>query len=414
VIQLPKVHLPAVMEAPVSKSHMQRELLLSLLADSPSQLIGDFEYLPDDVQSAIQCLEVFGAEVYVSSTRIKIVPPINPIIKTELSVCVGESGFLIRNIISTGFLFARKLIIHAKGTLLTRELHINEVLLTQLGLIKRSNQGEWPLILEQFNPCQKHIHLDASTTSQIASGVLIRLACAQGDRRLCLLNLVSLPYFEMTLAQLNNRGLHLSWDERCIPMHDHRPIQGGAIRIQGDWSGAANLLCVGAMTGSISVRGLQVNTKQADERILDVLKSYGADIQIEGDTISARRGSNAAISVDITHSPDLFPLLCVLAASAVGKSVIIGTERLKSKESDRLQSSIAMLDALGTEYKLSGNKISINGGIRHKQVHIETFNDHRMVLAASVIAAMEGMQVSVSEFASLNKSFPQLIPLLQL
>jgi 3-phosphoshikimate 1-carboxyvinyltransferase len=270
------------------------------------------------------------------------------------------------------------------------------------------------LILEQKRPIHQEIELDASTTSQIASGVLIRLACAQGDRKLCLLNLVSLPYFEMTLDQLNNRGLHLSWDERCIAMHGHRPIQGGAIRIQGDWRGAANLLCVGAMTGSISVRGLQVNTKQADERILDVLKTYGADIKIEGDTISARRGSNAAISVDITHSPDLFPLLCILAASAVGKSVIIGTERLKSKESDRLQSSIAMLDALGTEYKLSGNKISINGGIRHKQVHIETFNDHRMVLAALVIAAMEGMQVSVSEFASLNKSFPQMKPLLQL
>ena len=196
-------------------------------------------------------------------------------------------------------------------------------------------------------------------------------------------------------------------------MHGHSPIQGSAMRIQGDWSGAANLLCVGAITGSITVRGLQVNTKQADVRILDVLKAYGADIQIEGDTISARRGANAAISVDVTHSPDLFPLLCILAASAAGKSVIIGTERLKTKESDRLQSSIAMLDALGTEYKMSGNKIFINGGIRHKQVHIETFNDHRMVLAALVIAAMEGMQVSISELTSLSKSFPQLKPLLQ-
>ena len=102
-----------------------------------------------------------------------------------------------------------------------------------------------------------------------------------------------------------------------------------------------------------------------------------------------------------------------MAASAVGKSVIIGTERLKTKESDRLQSSIAMLDVLGTEYKISGNKIFINGGIRRKQVHIETFNDHRMVLAALVIAAMEGMQVSISELTSLSKSFPQLKPLLQ-
>lgn len=401
------------MEAPVSKSHMQRELLLSLLADSPSQLLGNFEELPDDVQSAIQCILRFGARVKVNPNHIEIFPPVPAGIQEELSLHVGESGFLIRNVVSIGFLFARKLRIHAEGTLLNRALHFNEELLSQLGLVQHSRVGEWPLILEQKRPIHQEIELDASTTSQIASGVLIRLACVQGDRRLCLSNLVSLPYFEMTLEQLNNRGLHLSWDERCIAMHGHSPIQGSAMRIQGDWSGAANLLCVGAITGSITVRGLQVNTKQADERILDVLKAYGADIQIEEDTISARRGANAAISVDVTHSPDLFPLLCILAASAVGKSVIIGTERLKTKESDRLQSSIAMLDALGTEYKLSGNKIFINGGIRRKQVHIETFNDHRMVLAALVIAAVDGMQVSISELTSLSKSFPQLKPLLK-
>lgn len=413
MIQLPKVHLPAVMEAPVSKSHMQRELLLSLLADSPSQLLGNFEELPDDVQSAIQCILRFGAQVKVNGNQMEIFPPVPSGIQEELSLHVGESGFLIRNVVSIGFLFARKLRIHAEGTLLNRALHFNKELFSQLGLVQHSRVGEWPLILEQKRPIHQEIELDASTTSQIASGVLIRLACAQGDRRLCLSNLVSLPYFEMTLEQLNNRGLHLSWDERCIAMYGHSPIQGSAMRIQGDWSGAANLLCVGAITGSITVRGLQVNTKQADERILDVLKAYGADIQIVEDTISARRGANAAISVDVTHSPDLFPLLCILAASAVGKSVIIGTERLKTKESDRLQSSIAMLDALGTEYKMSGNKIFINGGIRHKQVHIETFNDHRMVLAALVIAAVDGMQVSISELTSLSKSFPQLKPLLK-
>jgi 3-phosphoshikimate 1-carboxyvinyltransferase len=413
VIPLPKVILPAVMEAPVSKSHMQRELLLSLLAATPSQLFGDFNSLPDDVRSAIRCIERFGAQVTVSPNHIDILPPGPTEIQEELSLHVGESGFLIRNVVSVGFLFARKLRIHAEGTLLNRALHLNEELFSQLGLVQHSGVQEWPLILEQKQPMQLEIELDASTTSQIASGVLMRLACALGNRKLCLKNLVSIPYFEMTLEQLTNRGLHLSWDARCIAIQDDRPIQGGAVKVQRDWSGAANLLCVGAITGSITVKGLDFNTKQADERILDVLNAYGADIQIEGDTISVCRGMNAAFSVDITHSPDLFPLLCVLAASAVGKSRIKGTERLTTKESDRLQASMAMLDALGIECELAGNEIFIMGGIRHKQVHIETFKDHRMVLAALVLAAMDGMQVSVSEFASLDKSFPQLKPLLQ-
>ena len=144
MIRIPNLVLPSPIQAPVSKSHMQRELLLSVLANSPSRLYGNFVSLPDDVLSAIQCIESFGATVCLNDNKIEVIPPIHSVIKDELSVHVGESGFLIRNIISIGFLFARRLIIHAKGTLLTRDLHMNESLLTQMGLVKRSTDGEWP------------------------------------------------------------------------------------------------------------------------------------------------------------------------------------------------------------------------------------------------------------------------------
>jgi 3-phosphoshikimate 1-carboxyvinyltransferase len=249
---------------------MQRELLLSVVANSPTRLHGNFISLPDDVLSAIKCIESFAATVLINENRIEVIPPINPVIKDELTVHVGESGFLIRNIVSIGFLFARKLLIHAKGTLLTRELHMNEALLTQLGLIQRSNHGEWPLILEQIQPCQKHIQLDASATSQIGSGVLIRLAKSTGERRLCLKNLVSTPYLEMTVDNLMNRGVNLSWVDNCISFDDNSQIQGRDIQIDGDWSGAANLLCIGAITNEIGVKGLRLESNQADEYILDI------------------------------------------------------------------------------------------------------------------------------------------------
>ena len=172
MIRIPNIALPSLIQAPVSKSHMQRELMLSVLANSTTRLHGNFVLLPDDVLSAIKCIESFGATVFINQHRIEVIPPLNPIIKDELTVYVGESGFLIRNIVSIGFLFTRKLIIQAHGTLCTRELHLNEELFSQLGLVKCSKEGDWPLILEQINPIQQHLQLDASTTSQIASGVL--------------------------------------------------------------------------------------------------------------------------------------------------------------------------------------------------------------------------------------------------
>ena len=387
---------------------MQRELLLSLLSDTPTHLFGNFLVLPDDVKSAIQCLEVFGAEVYASSTKITIVPPTKSIIQAELSVHVGESGFLIRNIVSVGFLFARKLIIHAKGTLVTRELHLNEALFTQLGLIKRSNEGEWPLVLEQINPCLQHIQLDASATSQIASGVLIRLAHSSGERSLCLTNLVSTPYLQMTVDNLINRGVSLSWIDNCISFDDNCRIQGREIQIDGDWSGAANLLCMGAISNEISVKGLRSQGNQADEYILDILRLYGAQIQWNGDVITVSHSENRSFNCDVTHCPDLFPLLCVLAASANGTSIIKGTNRLKNKESDRLKSAMAMLSALGVHFEIGTNELMITGGIKNHEPHIETYNDHRLVLAAMVASTIPSLNVWLNEVDSVVKSFPEM------
>lgn len=387
---------------------MQRELLLSLLSDTPTYLFGNFLVLPDDVKSAIQCLEVFGAEVYASSTKIKIFPPTKSIIQAELSVNVGESGFLIRNIVSVGFLFARKLIIHAKGTLVTRELHLNEALFTQLGLIKRSTEGEWPLVLEQINPCLDHIHLDASATSQIASGILIRLAQSTGERSLILTNLVSTPYLQMTVDNLINRGVNLSWIDNCISFNDNCRIQGREIQIDGDWSGAANLLCMGAISKEISVKGLRSQGNQADEYILDILRLYGANIQWNGDVITVSHSENRSFNCDVTHCPDLFPLLCVLAASANGTSIIQGTNRLKNKESDRLKSAMVMLSALGVHFEKGTNELIITGGIKNHEPQIETYNDHRMVLAALVASTIPSLNVWLNEVDSVVKSFPEM------
>lgn len=408
MIRIPNIVLPSPIQAPVSKSHMQRELLLSLLANSPSRLYGNFVALPDDVLSAIQCIEAFGATVFINDKEIEVIPPVNSMIKDELTVQVGESGFLIRNIISIGFLFARRLIIHAKGTLMARELHANEDMLTQLGLVKCSKHGEWPLILEQFNPCQQYINLDASATSQIASGVLFRLANSVGARGISLTNLVSTPYLQMTVQNLINRGVNLSWDNTCISFDDSSQIQGREIQIDGDWSGAANLLCMGAISKESRIKGLRMQGNQADEYILEILRLYGAQIEWSGEVIKVKHNDNRSFNCDLTNSPDLFPLVCVLAATANGVSIIKGTNRLKTKESDRLKSSTAMLNALGVHLKIEENVVHITGGIKNFEVIIDTYHDHRMVLAAMVAAKISSMKISLNEIDSVKKSFPEM------
>jgi 3-phosphoshikimate 1-carboxyvinyltransferase len=135
---------------------------------------------------------------------------------------------------------------------------------------------------------------------------------------------------------------------------------------------------------------------------------YGAQIEWRGDVITVTHTENRSFSCDLTHCPDLFPLVCVLAASAIGISVIRGTQRLKNKESDRLMSSMAMLSSLGVLFEIGTNEIRITGGIKSTDVCIETYNDHRLVLAAIVASKISSLNVSLTEFDSVAKSFPEM------
>jgi 3-phosphoshikimate 1-carboxyvinyltransferase len=98
----------------------------------------------------------------------------------------------------------------------------------------------------------------------------------------------------------------------------------------------------------------------------------------------------------------------VLAASANGTSIIQGTNRLKNKESDRLKSAMAMLRALGVHFEIGTNELMITGGIKNHEPHIETYNDHRLVLAAMVASTISYLNISLNEVDSVVKSFPEM------
>jgi 3-phosphoshikimate 1-carboxyvinyltransferase len=78
------------------------------------------------------------------------------------------------------------------------------------------------------------------------------------------------------------------------------------------------------------------------------------------------------------------------------------------KESDRLKSSMAMLSSLGVSFETGTNEIQITGGINNKSVHIDTYNDHRIVLAAIVASKISSLNVLLTEFDSVAKSFPEM------
>jgi 3-phosphoshikimate 1-carboxyvinyltransferase len=314
---------------------------------------------------------------------------------------------LLRSILSIGFVFSEELILHASGTLLNRNLTSLQKDLEVLGIVQLSPGGTWPLVLRKEDDFCEIVSLDASTTSQIASGVLMAMAASQGKFTLYLENPVSKPYVEFTLQCLRNRGVEASLNEKVCTMNS-AGIQGGEVHVQGDWSGAANLLCMGAMSGQVCVKGLLLNSLQADELVLDVLRNYGATVEIDSEGIKAAHKEQNCFQVDLTDAPDLFPVLAVLAASANGESRLKGIHRLASKESDRLTSTMALLSILGVRHSVEDQVLVIQGGMHYQGEVINSFKDHRIILAAVVASKYLNVPLWINSVQEVTKSFKGL------
>ncbi len=162
---------------------------------------------------------------------------------------------------------------------------------------------------------------------------------------------------------------------------------------------------MGAIAGWIQVTGLQAQSLQGDKKILQALASAGAGISQQADDVKVWKDRLLAFEFDARDCPDLFPPLAVLASQCGGVSKISGVGRLKHKESDRAQVLIQILTRLGIQVRVKGDHMWIQGG-RITGGEIETFDDHRMAMAAAVAGLVSGEGVKIRDWRCVFKSYP--------
>ena len=162
-----------------------------------------------------------------------------------------------------------------------------------------------------------------------------------------------------------------------------------------------------AMTGgSICCSGLDMNSRQGDRRILDVLESMGGKAVCEDNAvrIEAPKGLKGAV-IDASEIPDLVPVIAATAVSAEGQTVIKNAGRLRLKESDRLKSVSAVLAELGADIAELSDGLVINGSsIRGGS--IDSFGDHRIAMMAATAACISSGEITISGAEAVNKSYP--------
>ncbi|MHB0898392.1 MAG: 3-phosphoshikimate 1-carboxyvinyltransferase [Spirochaetales bacterium] len=407
-------------DAPASKSSMQRAVACATMAEGRSRLKSG--ELCADSSAALGLAASLGAAVSFDAEAIAIVGSArfgssSGDFSGELELDCGESGLCMRMFSPIAAILNGRAKLLGRGSLAKRPMGMVEEPLRALGAECRSTAGFPPLFVR--GPLRGGaIDIDASESSQLLTGLLVALPLAPEDSELRVSNAVSKGYLDLTIDTCAAFGVAIERD----PSFSRFFIQGGQryratdFPVEGDWSGAAFLVVAAAIAAGpegLEIGGLRMESSQPDKAVLRAATAAGAPIGGHGAGLHigrARLGARLqarlqAFEFDATDCPDLFPPLAALAAACVGVSGIKGVHRLKGKESDRAASIESMLGALGVPVSFEKDWMRIHGGVIHGGT-IDACGDHRIAMAAAVAALAAEGPVTILGAECVSKSWP--------
>ena len=371
--------------APPSKSFAHRYLIGSVLSRGKCVIknIAD----SDDISATLSCIEKLGGSVTKDGNIVTVIPTNEKQIENAVFDC-KESGstlrFFIPVVLATGaknctFLGSERLL--ARGIKEYEKLFENSDI--KINSDKKSIEVNGKLTSGNYE-------ISGEVSSQYTTGMLFALSVLDGKSTLKITgNAESRAYVDMTIKVLKDFGADITETEKnFFEINGKGRLSPGEFTVEGDWSNAAFLIALSRLVGTISVSGLNENSVQGD-RFLSA-------------AFDALDGENAEI--DLKDCPDLAPILFSYAAYKNGGK-FINTRRLRVKESDRANVMAEELKKFGANVKVYENSVeSEKTQLKPPIVPLCGHNDHRIVMALSVLAAVFGAEIDGAE--AVNKSYP--------
>lgn len=316
----------------------------------------------------------------------------------------GESGSTLRFLIPVAAALDKATTFTGKGRLPERPLGEYLKILPAHG-VKCECDGKLPLKISGKLTAGRY-EIAGDISSQYISGLLFALPLLDGDSEIVLTSpLQSKPYVDMTVKTLSRFGIDITETENGYFVKGNQQYKKCGYALEGDWSQAAFFLAGGAISGDVTLTGLDINSAQGDREIFDILRRFGAEAEINNGCVRVKKSALSGIEINVESIPDLVPPIAVLAAYAKGRTVITGGERLRLKESDRILSVVTNLKKMGVEATETPDGMIINGG-SVKGAELSGFNDHRIVMAFSIIALNAQGETVITDAMSINKSYP--------
>lgn len=371
-------------EAPPSKSVSHRYLICGAL--SGGSVIENVAF-SEDIKATLNCLSALGAEYEIDGGTVKIggISPDKAIKSAEL-FC-NESGSTLRFLIPLCLLFGQKITLKGTERLMSRSLAVYKEMCLSQG-IEFTEDKESVTVCGKLTAGKYSVRGDVS--SQFISGLMFALPLLPDDSIIDITGaLESGSYLGMTVKALAEFGVRISrTDEHTIFIKGNQTYKPRTMRVEGDYSNAAFFEAFNSVGGNVAVVGLKKDTCQGDAVYR---RLFGKLVR-------------GCPEIDISDCPDLAPVLMAVAAANNGVK-LIGTHRLKIKESDRGAAMAEELAKFGCNTEVWENEITVHPrALKTPELPLSGHNDHRIVMALSLLCSITGGSIYGAE--AVNKSFP--------
>lgn len=410
-VEVKRSHISGSVTCPPSKSYTHRAIAIASLAVGESTVTNPL--LARDTIATINACKILGSDLRQNDSVIMISGK-NEFSPSDREINAENSGTTIR--IAT----AMSALVRSGKTTLTgdeslRKRPMQPLLdaLKQLGVECHSLvNGTPPVVVRGGGIKGGYAKIIGDVSSQFISALLISCIYANKDVEIEVKSeQVSKPYIDATLATMEKFGAKVDNNYYTNYHVKHQKYRPTTFAVPSDFSSAAMMLAAGAVAGEITVQGLNFELPQADAKIVDILHDMGASVKLDksAGTVSVTAPERLeGDTFNLNNTPDLLPVVSVLALKAKGKVTIKGVAHTRVKETDRIANIADELQKLGAEIEEFEDGLSIKVSERLKNVKLDAYNDHRLFMAFC-IASLLTEKCVVDGLESVDVSYPNFV-----
>src|SRR2546422_40156 len=321
-------------QAPPSKSYTHRAIVLAALSRGPCHLHRPL--LAEDTQATIEGMYAFGADFTRTSDGLQI--SAGPLHASNAPIDARNSGTTLRFLSGVASLFPGATLLTGDASLQKRPMGPLLDALERLGARAGSLAGDGrPPVKVQGVIRGGRASVPGFISSQFLSSLLIACPLAANASEIRVVPPIrSEPYISMTRRAMRAFGVEVDLTENTVRIEGGQSYTPTDVDIPGDFSSAAFPLVAAAITGGdVTVEGLSADSPDGDSRIVDLLRSFGARVDTPPNRVRVRSGDLVGQTVDVGDTPDLFPVLAVLATQADGETRFVHGERRAGRSTSR-------------------------------------------------------------------------------